>query len=282
MHTVHGGLGERAAAWQKGKIRTIPGGRMIQLLSLMTLVSTLAGSTALSCDEQQTALFHSYIQKRQVLKIGLKSSKFKVSAIGVRLDKEDGRRHEGRFTGVRAYSQAKGTSYSKAKFSGDKEMHDGPLWAPGPLKIFVEQDVKMNGPLANVPADQLSRINSTSYKLTACEPNAYNDVLNARVIRFHVSPRVEAEGLFEGYIDADPVTLLTLAEISKRTVLSDRARSNFGGRMTEFNFKRYYQLADGKVSLPALFETRAKSRWSNYSDVSIEARFELIDYKYAE
>ncbi|HEX4922956.1 MAG TPA: hypothetical protein VFV50_02685 [Bdellovibrionales bacterium] len=256
---------------------------MTRLAFIFLTATTLAAAPALSCDDQQTALFQSYIQKRQALKLGLKASKFNVTAKGIRLDKDSGRSFEGRFTGVRLYSQKEGTEYLKPKFTGDKEMHDGPLWAPGPLKIFVEQDAEMNGPLrANTPPDQLSRINLKNYKLVACEMNAFNEVADSLVYRFHIAPRAETEGLFEGYVDADPVTLLTMAEVSKRTVLSDRARSNFGGRMTEFNFKRYYQIVDRKVSLPALFQTRAKSRWSNYSDVTIEARFELVSYEVAE
>jgi hypothetical protein len=248
------------------------------------LQSSLA-EPARTCDAQQTSIFESYIGKRQTHKLALRATKFNVDIKGVRIEKSGGRTpntFEGQYRGLRTYSHSAGAKYVNGKYSGDELFHDGPLWAPGPIKIFVDQDEEMNGPLKELKKDELSRVNLKNYKLVGCEFNGLNEKLGVRVHRFHIAPRAEIEGLFEGYIDADPATLLTLAEVSKRTVLSEKAKSKMGGRMTEFNFERLFQIVDGKISVPAVFRTRGKSTWSWYTDVSIEARFQLVDYKYAE
>jgi hypothetical protein len=244
------------------------------IISLILLISTIA-----SGDEICTRLFESYVQKRQEYKLSLFSFTLKTEIAGSRKER-DGSRFKtftGRFSGTRVYSHRTGVYYTNKRYSGDSLFYDGPLWASGPLKIFVEQDEEANGPLNARDPEQLSRINIKTYKVLNCL-DAIDDAGRA-VYRFVVAPRVETEGMWYGTIDADPETLLTLAEVSTRTILSGRARSKFGGRMKEFNFVRTFQIVDGRVSIPQRFKTHAKSQWGQYLEVLIDARFELLDYK---
>lgn len=225
------------------------------------------------CDQ----LFPKYIEKRQELKRSLVAFTVKTEIIATRLDRGSSQTYTGGFTGLRKYSHRYGAHYENPKYSGDSAFEDGPLWAPGPLKIFVKQDEEANGPFVASDPEQLSRINNKTYKLMSCA--LANDDFGRVVYRFVIEPRAETEGSWYGFIDADPKTLLTLAEVSNRTILSGRARSKFGGRMKEFNFVRLFQIVDDRVSIPQIFRTRAKSQWGQYSDVKIEARFELVEYK---
>ncbi|MEQ1876879.1 MAG: hypothetical protein ABL958_09555 [Bdellovibrionia bacterium] len=229
------------------------------------------------CDEQDARLFETYIEKRQEQKRILISTTMNTAIAGVRI--ENRKPYTGGYAGVRIYSHQEGARYLNGRHSGDEAFHNGPLWAPGPIKIFLDQDEKANGPLDLSHPDQLSKINLTTYQLSDCDMDATSALTGAHVLRFEIAPRKNIEGAWYGFIEVDPKTLLTLAEVSSKTILSDRARSNLGGRMTEFNFKRYFRIVDGRVSIPYLFSTHAKSRWAQYSDVKIEARFELVDYK---
>ena len=246
------------------------------ILSLIAPVFSFAGI----CGPTDATLFETYIQKRQEHKLALIAFRANVLITGVRIEKE-GRRestHKGQYKGTRVYSHRQGAEYINGKYSGDKMFKSAPLFSPGPIKIFVEQDEDSNGPLQTHNPNELSKINLKNYKLMGCEMNA-PDQDGRLVHRFTIAPRVEREGFFEGYLDVDRQTLLTLAEVSTRTILSDKAKGNLGGRMTEFNFARLFKIHDDRVTIPYLFKTHGKSRWSWYTDVKIEARFDLIDYK---
>lgn len=243
---------------------------------------TLALSTAAAneCGEQELAVFEQAIAARETQKFNLKSWRYKATVEGVRVDKDKGgRTFKGGLTATRSYTKSAGAKYSNVKFTGDKSMNDGPLWAPGPLKVFIDQDEQMNAPV-RTRADAASKISSKLYKVVSCEMGIFNEKLGQKVHRFTVAPKAATEGLFEGYIDADPETLLTMSEVSTKTYLSGKATGKLGGRMKEFSFERLFKVVDGVISVPYYFKTHARSGWGQYSDVTLEARFELVDYKY--
>ncbi|HEX4922955.1 MAG TPA: hypothetical protein VFV50_02680 [Bdellovibrionales bacterium] len=247
--------------------------------AVLLALSTASGS---ECTEQDLAVFDQAIAAREKQKFNLSAWRYKATVTGVRIDKDKGgRRFEGALTANRVYTKKSGAKYTGVRFTGDKSMNDGPLWAPGPLKVFIEQDEQMNAPV-RTRADAASKISSKLYKVVSCEMGIFNEKLGQKVHRFTVAPKAATEGLFEGYLDADPETLLTMSEVSTKVYLSGKATGKLGGRMKEFNFERLFKVVDGVISVPFYFKTHATSGWGQYSDVTLEAKFELIDYKYDE